>query len=126
MDVLLVEDSDVVRREFERLIAGLAVVDRVVAAEGAAVAGREIERDTFDAWVLDFDLGDGTALDLIESLPGDSGAHRPSVFVVTNHGSPALRERCLDAGADRFFDKSGDLDALFAALEDTFPDPTAA
>lgn len=120
------EDSDVVRREFERLIADLSVVDRVVAAEGAGAAGREIERNAFDAWVLDFDLGDGTALDLIESLAGHPPVDRPAVFVVTNHASPALRERCLEAGADRFFDKSGDLDALFAALEDAFPDPTAA
>ena len=120
------EDSDVVRREFERLIADLSGVDRVVAAEGTAAAGREIGRDSFDAWVLDFDLGDGTALDLIESLADHPPADRPAVFVVTNHASPALRERCLEAGADRFFDKSGDLDALFAALEDAFPDPTAA
>lgn len=118
VNVLLVEDFDVVRPEMEALLAGLPAVDRIVSAAGVAEAEEAIAEAAFDAWVLDYDLGDGTAADLIESLAGETAGDRPAVFVVTNHASPALCRRCLAAGADGFYDKATDLDEMLTALEE--------
>lgn len=67
------------------------------------------------------------------AMPGGGGFHvlqavkqRPSaplVIVLTNH--PAYRQRCLEAGADYFFDKSAEFDNFLHLLERLKPDPSA-
>ena len=114
MRVLIVEDSSTVRIGLEQIVAAEAGVSEVATADSARDAERLLGVLDFDLWVLDFDLGDGTALDLLnrkrrEGWPG-------SVAVLTKHGDALIRERCLQAGADCFLEKGGDLDDALAAL----------
>lgn len=120
------EDSDLVRDELERLVRELPGVRRVAAVAGVAEALRELAGAEFDTWLLDFDLGDGTALELLEERPGDGEGDGPVVFVVTNHASSSLRERCLAAGADGFFDKSAGLDEMLVDLAGRAPGARSA
>lgn len=118
MDVLVVEDSELLRDELEQLLVASPAVDRVLAASGVAEARDRIRADAFDVWVLDFQLGDGTAIDLLADLDARGPRSRPFVAVVTNYSSPFLGERCIEAGADRFFDKSREMDELVVAVEE--------
>lgn len=116
MNVLLVEDSEVVRREVARMLGESRTVEEVTLAAGVAEARERLTEREFDAWVLDFELGDGTALELLDDLVAGEFDDPPVVAVLTNHASPLLRERCLEAGADLFFPKSTGLNELVETL----------
>lgn len=125
MDVLIVEDSDVVRQELTTLLRELPVVDRIVARAGVEEALAVLENGTFALWVLDFQLPDGTAVDLLEARGSDPVRSPGDVVVVTAHATPMIRTRCLRAGADYFFDKAGGTDDLLSTIEaiTASPDP---
>lgn len=92
-------------------------VDEVAQAAGVAQAREKLREGEFDAWVLDFELGDGTALELLDDLVAGEFDDPPVVAVLTNYATPLLRERCLEAGADLFFPKSTGLTELVETLE---------
>lgn len=121
MDVLIVEDSDVVRQELARLLRELPVVDRIVARAGVEEALAVLEDEPFALWVLDFQLMDGTAVDLLEVRGSDRIRSPRWVVVVTAHATPTIRKRCLRAGADYFFDKAGGIDELVSTVEEITP-----
>lgn len=103
IEVLLVEDSAPVRAELGRRLEDDPRVATVTAASSLRDARSVLDRRSFDLWVLDFQLGDGTALELLRD---DPGVPEPvPVVVVTSHVSSHVRELCLDAGADVFLDK---------------------
>lgn len=117
VDILLVEDSEFVRREIVALLEELPVVDEVVQRPGIAEAREALEERDFGLWVLDFQLEDGTALDLLRERRRASEPERSEVMIVTNHATPLVRNRCLQAGADHFFDKTAELDEMLAVVE---------
>lgn len=114
MRVIIVEDSPVVRNGLAQLIHQEEGVTEVATASCIEHADQLLSRTAYDLWILDFDLGDGTALDLLdrkrnERWPG-------TVAVLTKHSEELIRRRCLEAGADCFYDKAGDLDRAIASL----------
>jgi DNA-binding NarL/FixJ family response regulator len=111
--VLVVEDSAPVRARVVLLLreAGLDVVGEADCAAAALALTRTLNPD---AIVLDLQLPDRSGLEILPALK----AHAPSpvVAVLTNAAQPAYRTRCLALGADHFFDKSIDFDAVASAL----------
>lgn len=117
MNILLVEDSGLVREALRSLLLDLPVVDAVDAREDLDHARRALEGGSFEAWIVDFHLPDGTAIDLLDERRSDPRLSPGEVIVFTNHATPAVRERCLQAGADHFFDKSNGLERMISLVE---------
>jgi DNA-binding NtrC family response regulator len=111
--LLIVDDDPQVRRALGDFLAGAGF--EVVVAGSCADALDRFIGDHPDAVVLDFQLGDGTALDLLPRLRG----LRPYVPVVilTGVGTIELAVACVKEGAEQFFMKPADLSALQVALE---------
>ncbi len=110
MNVFIVEDSFTMR---SRLTAALEEVEdvRVVGeADSADAALFNIERSRPDLVIVDLRLAEGSGLAVIEDLKRLHPA--PIVAVLTNYPYPQYRTRCLELGADYFFDKAAGLDAL--------------
>jgi DNA-binding NarL/FixJ family response regulator len=84
-----------------------------VAASGAAVIAA-LEAHSPNGFVLDLSLDDGSSLPLIATLRERSP--RAVIVVHTGYSSDELEERCLQSGADEVVLKTGDIDALTAAL----------
>jgi DNA-binding NarL/FixJ family response regulator len=108
--VYLVEDSAVVRERLRAMLAelpGLQVVGEAEDATGAVAGIRSLKPHVV---ILDLQLAAGTGFDVLEQIRHDR--LDPMVVVLTNHAYPAYRLRCLEAGADFFFDKSTQLDQL--------------
>ena len=114
--VLLAEDSPLARREIARKLRAVEGVMEVVAVGSVGEARRALEEDDFDVCVLDFHLGDGTALDLLRDRSKLLKMPDATVTVITAAPSPALRRRCLANGADHFFAKPDDLKRLLELL----------
>lgn len=117
MNVLLAEDSDLLRKEMERALVEVTGVERVVLTSSVAETREAVSREAFDLLLLDFALGDGTALDLLTDPPPERQSDRPPVIILTIHASKALFERCLAAGASHCFDKTSDWDELLQVVE---------
>ena len=101
------------RRNSRRRIVGCAE------SPDEAIAG--ILRTNPDCVVLDYQLIDGTAVDVLRAVHPVSPA---TVFLVlTNHPIPQYRRVCLEAGASRFFDKSLEFGKVRDAIANLDPLP---
>jgi DNA-binding NarL/FixJ family response regulator len=111
--VFLVEDSPLLRTRLEAMLSsvGAAVVGHAAGAQAAIGA---ILRARPDAVVLDLHLEEGNGFDVMKALQ-KSAAGIP-VYVLTNFPSEPHRRKAAGLGARGFFDKSGELDKLGAAL----------
>jgi two-component system, OmpR family, response regulator len=111
--VLVVEDSAPVRA---RVVALLREYGLDVVGEAATVAATLAAADSLrpDAIILDLHLPDGDGMDILPILKARSPS--PVVAVLTNSAHFECRDRCLALGADYFFDKSHEFEAVADAL----------
>jgi DNA-binding NarL/FixJ family response regulator len=106
LGVFLVEDSIQVRRQLVALIGTISGVEIVGEAEDSSSALRGIEASRADVAILDFHLKESSGMDIIKGL---AESCRPVITIVlTNHATQPVREACLSAGANHFFDKTNE------------------
>jgi DNA-binding NtrC family response regulator len=110
--VLLVDDDASVLRLVGDYLARVGY--EVLQASTCAAALERFIDGHPDAVVLDFELPDGTALDLLPRLK----AHRSfvPVLLLTGHGTIDLAVDCVREGAEQFLTKPAELPALEVAL----------
>ena len=110
--ILIVDDDELVRESLgDRLKAhgyGVSEASRV------DVALKVFSADTFDAAIVDYELPDGTALDLIPKLKA-LDASIP-VLVLTGYGTIDLAVKAIKLGAEQFITKDAELDDVLELL----------
>ncbi|MET0207919.1 MAG: response regulator [Burkholderiaceae bacterium] len=116
MDIFLVEDSSAIRRLLARRLETLIGTRIVGEAETATQAIALIDWLQPHTVLLDMTLASGTGLDVLRELRAKG--YKGRILMLTHHGLDAYREMCMKAGADGFYDKGTDLEALFADLEE--------
>jgi DNA-binding NarL/FixJ family response regulator len=115
MNILLVEDSRVLREHIRRTVEEISNAVIVGEVESEVDALRLLGQLAIDVLVLDLKLTTGSGLSVLEHTK----AMYPSIIVVilTNYGQSEYREKCLKLGADHFFDKSKDFEAFRHCLQ---------
>jgi two-component system response regulator DevR len=113
--VFLVDDSAAVRERLREIVALGEPVDFVGEAEDVASAIRGIAATRPAFVVLDYQLRDGTGLDVLHGLADLAGI---VVIVLTNHATAQVRAACLAAGARYFLDKSSEFHHLCRIIAD--------
>ncbi|HWP20651.1 MAG TPA: response regulator transcription factor [Burkholderiaceae bacterium] len=113
--VLVIEDSALIRERLLDLIGSCDGIEVVAEAETEAQALAALERDRFDAVVVDLQLREGSGFGVLQALR--QRAERPLTLVLTNTSTRPIRQRCLALGAHHFFDKSNEFDQVATALE---------
>jgi two-component system, OmpR family, response regulator len=73
--------------------------------------GKPIRYEDLILW----DSEDGTGQVVLQALKAPDAQKAP-VIVLTQYPNPAYRERCLEMGADYFFDKSTEFDRVMELL----------
>jgi CheY-like chemotaxis protein len=102
--VLMIEDDDVDRERARRMIASAAPTTSVVeATTGQAAIASVIDR-RFDVILLDFQLPDCTAKELLPSLQAITASPCP-VIILTGQGDEELAVWALQHGADDYLAK---------------------
>lgn len=106
LKIFLAEDSPMIEQRLKALlrpVAGVEIVG-VAAAPEAAVSG--IAATGADLAIIDLSLIGGSGLSVLRQL---ANWPQPIVkIVLTNFAIPPFRHRCMEAGADYFFDKTQD------------------
>lgn len=114
MRVLLIEDSPIIRDGLVELINGDPRCRVMLSTDSEFEAVRELAARPYDIAVVDLQLKHGTGLGVLRFLQDRDELLK---IVLTNFNSPQMRERCLSLGADYYFDKSREFDAVMRAID---------
>lgn len=108
----IVEDSAIILDNLVATLEELADVKVVGAVpdEKSALAWIDGAADAVDLIIIDIFLKSGSGLGVLRAVQ-EAGLSVRRV-VLTNYATPDIRKRCAALGADRVFDKSGELEDL--------------
>jgi two-component system OmpR family response regulator len=114
--VALVDDSERIRARLAEMLGDIPNVEIAFAADTEGDAVRLIAQEAWDVLILDLQLRVGTGLGVLKAMQGLRGQDERVAMIFTNYGFRQYRERTMALGADYFFDKARDFDALRAAV----------
>jgi DNA-binding NarL/FixJ family response regulator len=119
MKVFIVEDSAVVLERLAALLAEQTEAEIVGEARSSNEAVEQIQQLQPDVIILDIGLPGGNGIGVLETVKHS----RPSsvVIMLTNFAYPQYRERCRQAGADFFFDKSTEFERVVGVVNSLTP-----
>jgi|GEM_PF-2127061 len=111
MKLLVADDAPLIRSRVASQLRKMTGVKTVLESSDYSDTLKVIRLERPDVLVLDLFMPGGTGLDVLREIA--DVADRPQVIVLTAWGDNTLRDRCLAAGADHFFEKgSGFLKAM--------------
>lgn len=114
MKVLIVDDSALVRERLEDMLSEVQKVETISQAKDPIEAIESLHELKPDIVILDIEMPGGSGIGLLQEMK--KGNKPPLVIVLTNQSYSQYRRRCLDAGADFFFDKSTEFDKVADVL----------
>ncbi len=104
MQVAIVDDSLVVRERLTEILAKHEGIEIAWQAGDVPEAKTAFEQHTPDAIILDIHLPNGNGIEVLKAIKQNAPA--TMVIMLTNYPVEVLRQRCVELGADAFFDKS--------------------
>ncbi len=116
MKVLLVDDSKDVLEELNKtfeLIKGLKIVGK---AQTEPEALAMFHRENPDVVCLDIRLQQGSGLNILKEIRKVNAT--TIIFMLTNYPYPQYKKKCLDLGAEFFFNKSSELPQAVQILKE--------
>ena len=119
MRILIADDSAVVRARLISLLADLRGIEVVGQAEDAIQARNLAEKLRPDVAILDLRMPKGSGADVLSDLKKLNPT--PKVIMLTNYPHPENRKKCMDEGADYFFDKSNEFQKVVSVLMGMLP-----
>ena len=119
MRILIADDSAVVRARLISLLADLRGIEVVGQAEDAIEARNLAEKLRPDVAILDLRMPKGSGADVLSDLKKLDPVFK--VIMLTNYSNPENRKKCIDGGADYFFDKSNEFQKVVSVLMGMLP-----
>ena len=116
MNIVLVEDSELIRNHLLEMIATQPRIRVIGVATEEEAAISLILATRPDAVLLDLSLSPGSGVRVLRRIRSSGYAGR--VLVLTNNIEPALRNACLSLGVSGFFDKSFEAEQCMQQLFD--------
>lgn len=106
LKVLIVEDDTSVRQTYMLALRQTVLFKpNVVAATTKEEALDLIHNQKYDCLLLDYELPDGTGLEIIAEIKQKPLSERPAMIMVTSHDDYDLAMEALQAGAQDFISK---------------------
>ena len=115
MRVFIADDSAPVCEGLTAMLSEIEGVDVVGQAGDGLTATKSVLKLQPDVVILDIRMPAGSGIDVLRSIKGATPS--PTVIMLTNYPYPQYRKKCADAGADFFFDKSGEFDKVAEVVE---------
>lgn len=119
MNIVIVEDSELIRSQLLRALASEARIKVVAVASEEETAVQLILEKQPDTVLLDLSLSPGSGLSVLKRIRAANCGAR--VLVLTNNVDPVLRTTCMSLGAVGFFDKSNEMDQCLSLLGGWMP-----
>jgi DNA-binding NarL/FixJ family response regulator len=110
MRVFIADDSIPVVERLADLLEDVPGAQLVGQAGNVPEAVRCIQKVKPDALILDLQMPGGSGLDVLRAIRTEHP--RLYVLICTNYPYPQFREKCLNAGANVFLDKSTEFEKI--------------
>jgi DNA-binding NarL/FixJ family response regulator len=114
MRVLIADDSSIVRERLVSFLAECPGVEIIAQAKNAGEAVDAINQKEPDVAILDIRMPGGGGLKVLQEVRDSHPGLK--VIMLTNYPYSQYRKKCLEAGADFFFDKSSEFENLAFVL----------
>jgi len=112
----MADDSKIYRTYMIDLLSRVKRIEIVGQAEDSPSAVEAIERLKPDVAILDIRMPGGDGILALETIKRNKV--NPKTIMFTNYPYPQYRKKCMDAGADYFFDKSTEFEKLVETLKE--------
>jgi DNA-binding NarL/FixJ family response regulator len=110
MKIVLADDSKILRQRIISLLEEIQGVQVVAEAENSHQAIQYVEDLKPDLIILDIRMPDGGGLEALKVLKDKNISVTKMIF--TNYPNEQYRKKCMELGADYFFDKSTDFEKM--------------
>lgn len=115
MKIFIAESSPGIYERFVRLVGAVDGMEVTGKNGQPAEAVQNILAASPDAVILDGGFGGGKGVETLRQIKSDNP--RTVVFIVSDFPNPHYKKKCMEAGADFFFDKSNEIEFLLEALK---------
>jgi len=115
LKVFICDDSATIRERLITMVLDLREVDVVGQAQDVPGSLAAIRHTRPDVVILDIRMPGGNGIEVLREVKKMNPA--PKVIMFTNYAHAQYRQKCEEAGADFFLDKSTEFDKLPQALE---------
>jgi DNA-binding NarL/FixJ family response regulator len=115
LKVFIADDSTLVRERLDALISEIEGVEVVGQAGDAREALDAIQHLRPDAVILDIRMPGNNGIQVLEAIKKKNVA--PVVIVLTAFPYPQYRKKCLEVGAEYFFDKATEFECVAQVVE---------
>ncbi len=115
MKVFIVDDSALVRERIIAMISEDPGIEITGQAKNAQEGINSILKLKPDVVILDIRMPGGNGIEVLKNIKKNSFA--PTIIILTNYPYPQYRKKCIEAGADYFFDKSTEFNKIIEVIK---------
>src|SRR4030065_1978954 len=117
MKVFIADDSSEIRKRIIAMLSDLAErIERIGEAENVQDAINSIHEFDPDVVILDIKMPGGSGIDVLKKIRKINEV--PVIIILTNYPYSQYRKKCMEAGADFFFDKSTEFEKIPEVLKE--------
>ncbi len=115
MKVFIVDDSALVRERIIAMISENPGIEIIGQAKNAQEGINSILKLKPDVVILDIRMPGGNGIEVLKNIKKNNSA--PTIIILTNYPYPQYRKKCIEAGADYFFDKSTEFNKIIEVIK---------
>lgn len=116
MKLIIADDSAIIRRHLISLIQDNEKIEYIGEAKDAPEAVEQVRELEPEVVILDVRMPGGGGIGALEHIRSFNPT--TDIIVLTNYPYPQYKQRCLDAGATYFLDKSTEFDKIHEVLDE--------
>ena len=120
MKVFIADDSAVVRERLIEMLSELPEIEIIGQAEDGLETINSIPKLKPDVVILDIHMPGGNGIEVLRNIKKNEPV--PLVIILTNYSYPQYRKKCMDLGADYFFDKSTEFEKVTEVCQQLIQD----
>ncbi len=110
MRLFIADDSEILRVRLVDMLSEIEGIEIIGQAQESLDTIESIQKLNPEVVILDIRMSRINCIKVLEAIKKDDQS--PTVIIFTNYPYPQYRKRCMDLGADFFFDKSTEFEKL--------------
>ena len=115
MRLFIADDSEILRVRLIDMLSEIEGIEIIGQAQESLDTIESIQELNPHVVILDIRMPRINGVKVLEAIKKDDES--PTVIIFTNYPYPQYRKRCMDLGADFFFDKSTEFEKLFDTVK---------
>jgi len=115
MRIIIADDSSLIRDRIKSLLTSLDMNSEVFEAENGQQAMGLINNKNPDLVILDIRMPEKNGIEVLQRIR--ELKLNIKVCMLTNYPFPQYRKKCIEMGADYFFDKNTEFEKISVILE---------